>query len=201
MLTLKKGGPRLPLRSLPGCFLYPPNSRPQKPRERSASSSRRSSSTLSRSASARRRSSSTRARSRSKSPRAVLSACAVSSRRPSRRPSSLWRSSCAPPGACPGPLRRFSRGSWACGGRSLPALSSPDRRGVPVRVDAPGVGPSRLAGVPALVLALEVPGPQELADPSGRPVQDLRGLLEGVEFSGVRFHPGSCTPIRPARAR
>jgi hypothetical protein len=43
------------------------------------------------------------------------------------------------------------------------------------------------------VLAFEVPRAEELADPSGRPVQHLSGLLDGVELARIviPFHVGS----------
>ncbi len=73
---------------------HPPKRRRQNPRasrsRRTSSSSRLISSARSLSASARRRSSSARALSRSRLSRKVLSACSVSSRRPSKRPSSRW---------------------------------------------------------------------------------------------------------------
>ena len=158
-LTTKKGAAS----TAPGftqMFTYPPNSRAQNPFDRSASSSRRSSSALSRSASARARSSSALARSRSRSSRAVDSACAVSSKRPSRCPSSLWRScSPAPPGACPGPspvLLAALVGSWR---PSPPASPWPRPSWRPGRRGRSRRRPPGLRRVPALVLALEVSGP------------------------------------------
>ena len=108
-------------------FCYPPNSRAQNPFDRSASSSARSSSARCLSASARWRSSSTRALSRSRSSRAVDSACAVSSKRPSRRPSSRWRS-WTHPEHVRALLGGFSRRSWGRCGRPRPPLPRPSWR-------------------------------------------------------------------------